>query len=178
MDPPVIAPGPPPIDPMGKIDPKTDPDSAGCYLGCCGLAVALWVVPVVIFTASWLRVISGVELVWPAFWVVEALAAAGGAWTASKWVKKPAIRGKVALGGAATAVLFTLGAIGCLIWSNRVEAEPDEYLPGLLQMILAIACVPPALGGAAIFFGTFVFPEPLLVSGEKADGAEGTENAA
>ena len=157
--PPAIAPGPPPADPLGKIDPARHPDSAGCYPGCCGVAVALWAAPAAAIGGLLAAEAGGAVGAWGLFLVAEGLTLAAGAWAAAKFADSPKARRRVAVGGAAAAGAFGLAAVGCYVASRRAVAANDVMFAGLAEMLLAFACVPPALGGVAAV-ATLAFPPP------------------
>ncbi|MFH5804588.1 hypothetical protein [Alienimonas sp. DA493] len=161
-DPPAIAPGPPPPDPLRKIDPAREPDQSGCYPGCCGLACALWAAPALAVTALFAGEVGGAALGWAFLFLGELSVGVAGAWAALKWLTGPVARRRAGLAAVVAAVLFGAGAIGGFVASERAQAAapPDAFLAGAFEMLVAITCLPPAAGGAALALGTVIFTEP------------------
>ena len=157
-DSPAIAPGPPPPDPMGKIDPAAAVDNSGCYPGCLCLSVALWAAPMAILTGVIVGASVSGTLGWLTFLALEVLAAAGAAWAGSRWANTRRARRRIAIGGGVTAALFLAGAIALFIAAEQAK-KSDEFLAGLTETMLAVACLFPAAGGAAIGIGTVVFAD-------------------
>ena len=147
--PPALAPAPA-ADPLGKIDPATAPDETGCYAGCCGLAAALWALPVAAAAGAFVGAEFGPSAGWSAFGAGVIPAGLLGGWAAGRFAASRPARRRVAVGGVVVAALFAgLSAWAFLTYRAAVADRPDEMFAGLGEFLLCLACLPPAAGGVA-----------------------------
>ena len=140
----------PAADPLGKIDPVTAPDETGCYAGCCGLAAALWALPVAAVAGAFVGDEFGSSAGWFAFGTGVVPIGLLGGWAAGRFAASRPARRRVAVGGVVVAALFALLSVWAFLrYRAAVADDPDGFLAGLGEFLLCLACLPPAAGGAA-----------------------------
>ena len=140
----------PPADPLGEIDPATAPDETGCYAGCCGLAAALWALPVAAVAGAFVGSEFGPSAGWSAFAGGVIPSGLLGGWAAGRFAASRPARRRVAVGGGVVAVLFLL--LSAWAYAAHLDTRADEpgvMYAGLGELLLCWACLPPAVGGAA-----------------------------